>query len=112
MSEPDDVDDEALTVPLLALPAFKAQIPDHLLEGMSKRDYHTLVTMHIIAQQVDWLCHNLIDQNAHLRRIERDHIRLRRWKDILSSKWSVVAFILLLLAPLVVSKLVERVLVP
>lgn len=108
MNGNDAVDDDQLSVPVLTLPEFKARIPDHLLEGLSKRDHHTLTTLHLMAEQVDWLCSNVITQNEQMRRIERDHIRIRRWKELVASKWSVIVAIILLIAPLVVSKLIDK----
>lgn len=102
----DDAIDDDLTVPLLELPEFRAQIPDHLLDGRNKFEHHALITMDIMAQQTDWLCHEVIAQNQQLRRMEKEIIRLRRFRDTLTSKWAIASAIGVYIAPTIVPKLI------
>ena len=102
----EDAIEDDLTVPLLSMPEFKAQIPDHLLDGLTKREHHTLVTLDVMAQQTDWLCHEVIAQNVQLRRMEKEIIRLRRFRDTLTSKWAIVSAIGIYIAPTIVPKLI------
>lgn len=101
----EPVEDDLLTVPLLERPEFHGQIPDDLLEGLSKREIRVLMTLSVMAQQVDWLCKNVCEQNLQLRKMEREQLRLRRFKDMVLNKWSVISAVVLYFAPQVIPKL-------
>lgn len=101
----DKIDDDLLTIPLLSRPEFKGQIPDDLLDGLSKRETRVLMTLSVMAQQVDWLCDQCCQQNLQLRRMEREQLRLRRFRDMILNKWSILSAILLYFAPQAVPKI-------
>lgn len=105
MPTEDPIEDD-LVVPLLEMPEFKAQIPDHLLDGLTKREHHTLITLDVMAQQTDWLCREVVAQSVQMRRMEKEILRLRRFRDTLTSKWAIASAIGVYVAPTIVPKLV------
>lgn len=91
--DPKEVDDDSLTVPLLAAPQI-IELPEELLEPLSDVERRSMKTMHRMAQQLDWLCPALLQlQNIYVRRIEREGKRATKWQEWVSSKWAVVAFL-------------------
>ncbi len=101
----DPIQDD-LAVPELELPDFKPKIPDHLLEGLTKRESHILLTMDLMAQKMDWICHEMIAQNVQMRRMERETVKLRRFRDALTSKWAIASAIGVYISPTIVPKLI------
>lgn len=104
----DDLTDDDLTIPMIAPPERFVDIPDHLVAGMNKRDRQIIEAMHRMAQQIDWLCTNLVAVNSHARRLEKGYIKMRNWRRFIMSKWSLALYIVMLVAPLIISKLVEK----
>lgn len=102
----DESEEDSLTIQVLELPEFRGTIPEDLLDGLSKRERRTLATLDVVAQQVDWLCHRVIEQNAYMRRMEREQVRLRRFKNMILNKWSIISAIVLYFLPQLVPKLI------
>lgn len=80
----------------LEVPKFKPAIPDELMA-----QWHTLTPVEqcllkqqsIQEQQNHWMMKRLIAGDRRFSSIDEDLVALKRLKEILTAKWSVVAFL-------------------
>lgn len=86
--EIEEVQDRELTTPLLTLPEFKAHIAEEDLANIDSRDKRLLLYVSKIAQKVDWLADNMIQENRYIRELEREVIKFRKWKQRIMIRYS------------------------
>lgn len=96
----------------IEVPHFVPQIPDDLLENLSKREQHALKTMSVIAQNQDWMMQVLVEQNKALSAIERRQVRVEKWKNLLSSRWGLVVGFFALVGPYVFPRVLKNIFGP
>jgi hypothetical protein len=109
MKQESEVEPDAiLSVPELEAPRFAPQIPDDLMENLSKRDQHVLKTLSVMAQQQEWQIDAILNQNACLRAMERRQIRVERWKNLVMSRWGVFVGGIAIIGPYIVPKIMTR----
>lgn len=98
----EEVPDRDLTTPLLVLPAFKPHIAKEDVEDFSSRDKKLLLAFSEVAQKVDWLANTMIEENRYIRELEREVLKLRRWKQKIMIRYSAyvgaVVFLISLLS--------------
>jgi hypothetical protein len=96
----EDLENEpVLTVRQLTPPQFVPRIPDDLLENLPKRDQYVLKTLSVVAQQQEWQMEVLLDNNRSMVSMERRQLRFERWKNMLSSRWGLVAAVVAVSGP-------------
>jgi len=95
---------EALTVP-----EFKSAIPTHLLGKLSEQERYLVETLSKMEQQNTWLITAVVKGSAAVVDLDIRQTKTEQWKDRLTSKWSLVAAAFALMAPIVLTKVVEHI---
>jgi hypothetical protein len=82
------------------IPKFEPQIPNHLIEGLSKTDQWLCQCMSVQKQQNEWLIERAIKTDQRHReadkRMQELDARLKPFENrwvVLTAKWSIVAII-------------------
>lgn len=93
----------------LKIPEFKSSIPNYLAEGLTAKDRHVLDALSIIAQKQDFLFNVLVEERKLMRLIKRRSDNYEKIVLILTSKWSVVLYLIALLYPVLSTKLIQKI---
>lgn len=96
----EEVLDRELTTPLLVLPAFKPHIAKEDVEDFSNRDKKLLLAFSEVAQKVDWAVTTMVEENRYIRELEREVIKLRRWKTRIMIRYSIYSGAIVLMVSL------------
>lgn len=89
-----DLDDTDSIVPDLTVPDdWPSDLPEDLLENLSKRDKHTILTLTVMAKKIDWIISRIVEYNDVLQKFEKRHRRIEKWARFLTSKWSPIIYV-------------------
>jgi len=94
----------------LEKPEFKSTIPPHLVNKLSEETKWIIESLSRMEAVYEWLVKAALDGNR--ADIETD-LRVQEvedWKSMISSKWAVIGGFLLLCLPILVEKIVTRLL--
>lgn len=89
-------------------PEFKSTIPPHLVNKLSEQEKWIIESLSKMEAVYEWLVKTAIDGNK--AEIDTD-IRVQEledWKSMVSSKWALVCGFLLLCLPIVIEKILTR----
>jgi hypothetical protein len=90
-SEDPDVDDRDLTIPKLKLPNFKPHINPEDIQDFNKRDQKLILAFSVASQNLDFLVEHAVQQNEHQRELERELIRVKRWRRSMLKRQAIIA---------------------
>lgn len=108
MSPKNEETEEEPSLDELTLPEFKSKLPGYLADAVVARDRHMLETLDIVAQKIDFVLVVLSHHNKVLRKVEKRTNRYEKLKLMLTSKWGIIAYIVMLVLPLIMTKLVQK----
>jgi hypothetical protein len=113
MKQESEVEPDAiLSIPELEAPHFLPQIPDDLMENLSKRDQHVLKTLSVMAQNQEWIMEAIVNQNRYLRLLEKRLIRVERWIGRITSRWGLLVGLAAVIGPYIVPQILKRLIGP
>ena len=81
----------------LRVPDFHAHIKPEDLDDLGERDRRLLLAFSLIEQKLDFVIASLQSHNAHLRYVELEMIRQRRWQRKMGWKMTVVMSVALMI---------------
>lgn len=81
--------------PALNIPNFEAKIPEHLMNDLSDDIKFMLQQSSIQSQSLEWLCKATLDTNVQVRKTNGRLKSVEGWKERLSSSWTILAGILI-----------------
>ena len=92
----------------LRVPEFKSTIPEHFLARLEDQERYIVQALSKMEQESDWVTHSLVE--ANLQRIDLDTrlAKVESWKDRLTSKWTVVAAVLVVTVPVLLKALIDH----
>jgi len=93
---------------VLAVPEFKSAIPQHLLGKLSEQERYLVETLSKMEQKTSWLIVAAVESNRALIETEKRVTRLDRWKDVLTSRWSMIIAFVSLCAPVILKALFDK----
>jgi hypothetical protein len=96
----------------LEKPEFKSTIPPHLVDKLSPQEKYLVETLSRMEAQNEWIIKVALDENRANIETDLRVQEIQDWKSMVSSKWAVVAAFLLICAPVVVEKILARILKP
>lgn len=94
----------------LKVPEFKSMLPPHVAARLSESDRYLVDSVSRMEQQTAWLTQTAVETNKAVRDVDKRVDRLTRWRDALTSKWSLIAGVLMLFVPVIVKAIVEHLL--
>jgi Fe2+ transport system protein B len=71
---------------VISMPSFESNIPPMLLEKVPQEIQWIMQNLSKLTQAVDWLCHNLVEENKHLREVDTRRIETRLVVSALSEE--------------------------
>lgn len=92
----------------IEIPEFKSAIPPHLLAKLPEADRYMVEMVSKMEQQTVWLVTAVKDENEAKIELDVRMAKLEAWKTMLCNKWSLVAVVFLLVAPVLVKTWIER----
>lgn len=86
--ELDSVSDEELTISEVRIPEWKSKIPQEILKGttLNPSQVDMLLALELIGQKVDFLIEMKMEENRHMRALERQVIINTRWRRRVTGK--------------------------
>lgn len=118
MNEEQQDDEDLLkemVLPDLVVPDFKADIPGYVADGLTPKENHILGALSIMSKQLDFVVLNLkLMREQHNRVATITKIAYRRTQKyeklvlMLTSKWSVVIYLIAALYPILSNKLIQK----
>lgn len=91
------------------VPEFKSTIPPHVLAKLPESERYLVEMVSTMEQRGLWLSNAAVDSNTNDIEIDIRVARLEKWMIRLTNKWSVLGYILLIVAPVLVKYLFEHV---
>lgn len=92
----------------IEIPEFKSAIPPHLLAKLPEADRYMVEMVSKMEQQNAWLVTAIKDENEAKIELDLRMAKFEKWKTMLCNKWSLIAAVLLIVAPVLVKAWIER----
>lgn len=108
MSPKNEENEDDLTLGEIEVPEFKSNVPGYLADDLDKKDRYMVETLQIMAQKQDWVISIIVSHNRVIRKVENRTNRYEKIKTILLSKWSIITYILALIYPIIMPKLLQK----
>jgi hypothetical protein len=93
----------------LQRPEFKSAIPTHLVNKLSEQEKWIIESLSRMESVHEWLVKAALEANRAAIEIDIRVQAVEDWKSMVSSKWTVIAGFLLICLPILLEKLVSRV---
>lgn len=94
----------------LQKPEFKSSIPPHLVDKLSPQEKYLVETLSRMEAQNEWLIKASLENNRAERETDIRVQELQDWKTVVTSKWAVVAALLLLIVPVAIERAISKLL--
>ena len=92
---------------LLVVPDFKSAIPPHLLGKLTDQERYLVETLSKMEQQNTWLIVAAVKASNAAIDLDIRQTKVEQWKDRLTSKWSLLAALGLVVLPVILQKLAD-----
>lgn len=100
-------DDNQSRYKTLAVPAFKSSIPQHLLVKLPETERYIVEALSKAEQQYAWLVDQALENNRQMVETEKRVTINERWREAVTSKWSLLLGVVVVIAPVLVKSLFE-----
>jgi hypothetical protein len=94
--------------PELEKPEFKSTIPAHLVNKLSDQEKWVIESLSRIESVYEWLVKAALDGNKTDIETDLRVQEMEDWRSMISSKWAVIGGFLLLCLPILVERVVAR----
>jgi hypothetical protein len=92
----------------LRVPEFRQTIPEHFLVRLADQERYIVQALSKMEQESVWVTNALVEANAQRIDLDSRLNKVETWKDRLTSKWTVVAAIAVLIIPVLLKALIEH----
>jgi hypothetical protein len=92
----------------LKVPEFKSTIPPHMLAKLPEEDRYLVEMVSRMEQQNVWLTEQVVSDNQDKIEMDLRISRVEGWKQTLTSRWAILAYIASLALPVILKSLADR----
>jgi hypothetical protein len=87
---------------------FKSKIPPHLLAVLDDQERYMVESMSKLEQRNEWLEIVATENREAVIDFDERLSTLEKWKEMLTNKWAVVAYVALVCVPVLIKVLLEK----